>query len=294
MTGGSVDFALEELQSQIRALQQELDETNKGTIALSLELEESREKLARQADELLRANAELESANAELNAFSYSVSHDLRAPLRAVLGFSNVLHEDYGDILGAYGGELLDRIRQAATRMSDLIIDLLRLSRTTTADMRISLVDLSQIANGVVAELQGLEPERSVQVEVQSGLMCEADLHLIRIVLENLIGNAWKFTSGNDTPYIEVSAESGSDACVYCVKDNGAGFDMDYASKLFGPFQRLHTEEEYPGTGIGLATVRAIVRRHGGEVWAHGEIGKGAAFYFTLSPSGSVEAPRND
>ncbi len=285
MTESRPDSAVEELQSQIRALHQELDEANKGTIALSLELEELREKLARQADESRRANAELKSANAELSAFSYSVSHDLRAPLRAMLGFSAELQEDYAEALGEEGMEVLQRIRRAGERMSALIVDLLELSRMTSSDMLVQDVDMTAIAREVLAVLRQSDTNRHVEVGIEEGLTCRGDARLIRNLLENLLGNAWKFTARCESPTIQLGATVQSGRRVYYVRDNGAGFNMAYADKLFTPFQRLHTEEEYPGTGIGLATVRRIIRRHGGEAWAEGEPDKGATFYFTLALS---------
>ena len=273
---------LRRCRASVVALQKELATTNQGTLALTLELEESREALSRHAGELNRANRELESLNAELNAFSFSVSHDLRSPLRAIDGFSKALEEDYGDVLDDEGRELLVRIQSAAARMGQLIDDLLQLSRATRADMYAEDVDLSEVAHGVASDLKSAEPGRHVAIEVQPGLTCRGDKRLLTAVMENLIGNAWKFTSRRDEASIQIGSYEQDGEMVVYVKDNGAGFDSEHASKLFTPFQRLHTVEEFPGTGIGLATVQRIVHRHGGRVWAEGHPESGARFMFTV------------
>lgn len=226
--------------------------------------------------------AQLEAANQELEAFAYSVSHDLRAPLRSIDGFAQALVEDYADQLNDQARTYTDRVRAAAQRMGVLIDDLLTLSRVTRAEMHREPVDLSAIAQEVVEALQALEPERSVAVQVAPGLTGKGDANLLRLVLENLISNAWKFTSREPAPSIEVGRIHSNGRTAYYVRDNGTGFDMQYAGKLFGAFQRLHSDDEYPGTGIGLATVQRIVRRHGGRVWAEAAVGNGAKFYFTL------------
>jgi light-regulated signal transduction histidine kinase (bacteriophytochrome) len=243
---------------------------------------------ARAARELAQARAELieelERKNRELEAFSYSVSHDLRAPLRSIDGFSQVLLEDQFDRLDADGQHHLQQVRKSAQRMGELIDDLLELSRVGRAELHRADVDLSALAREVTAELQRREPERAPEIVVQPALRADADARLIRIVFENLLSNAWKFTRKVARPRIEVGrAELGPESPFF-VRDNGAGFAMSYAGKLFRPFQRLHTEAEFPGTGIGLATIQRIIDRHGGRAWAEGEVGRGAAFYFTLSP----------
>jgi len=226
--------------------------------------------------------AQLAAANKELEAFSYSVSHDLRAPLRSIDGFSKALLEDYADKLDNPGRNYLERVRSATQNMAQLIDDLLELSRVTRAEMRREKVDLSSIAISVLTELQRLEPMREVKVHVEQGLIAVADHRLMRVVLQNLLSNSWKFTSKRKSQEIQFGAASNNGHIVYQVKDNGAGFDMAYSGKLFGPFQRLHSAKEFPGTGIGLATVQRIINRHGGKVWAEGSIDNGATFYFTL------------
>lgn len=226
--------------------------------------------------------AELQHANRELESFSYSVSHDLRAPLRSIDGFSQALLEDYADKLPAKAQDYLKRIRDSAQRMGELIDDLLQLSRVSRAELRRERVDLSALARLVIADLSRVEPERQIEVSVREPIIAHADARLIRVVLENLIGNSWKFTRKVASPRIEIQTTEEDGKTVYCVRDNGAGFDMAYVDRLFGAFQRLHTERDFPGTGIGLATVQRIVHRHGGRVWAEGVVGQGATFYFTL------------
>ena len=225
---------------------------------------------------------ELEAANGELEAFCYSVSHDLRAPLRGIDGFSLALLEDYGDQFDAVGRDYLERVRAAARRMAALIDDLLSLSRITRADIRRGPIDLSQLSRAVVAELCRAEPERNVAVVIAPDLRAEGDSPLIRTVLENLIGNAWKFTSKRQDARIEVGRAEINETSTFFVRDNGAGFDQAYTDRLFGAFQRLHAATEFPGTGIGLASVLRIIHRHGGRIWAEGEINRGATFYFSL------------
>jgi PAS domain S-box-containing protein len=239
--------------------------------------------------DLERRATELAATNEELEAFSYSVSHDLRAPLRSMAGFSQSLLEDYQDRLDAQGQDYLKRVRGAAKRMGQLIDDMLSLSRVTRSEMRYERVDLSAIAAEIAAELRESEPDRHVELKVQNGLADSGDAELLRVALENLLANAWKFTSKHSTACIEFAAapsEGGTRA--YFVRDDGAGFDMAYADKLFGAFQRLHGAE-FPGTGIGLATVQRVVRRHGGRVWGEGSPEHGATFYFTLQPERTEE-----
>ena len=227
--------------------------------------------------------ADLRSANAELEAFSYSVSHDLRAPLRSIDGFSQALIEDAGPSLTTEARGHLDRIRAAAQRMAQLIDDLLMLSRVSRTEMNRQQVDLTDLAVRIVGDLRGQSPERTVDSIIAAGMTVQGDPRLVRIALENLIGNAFKFTAGRDGACVEIGQTGASAPAVFYVRDNGAGFDPAYASRLFGPFQRLHSASEFPGTGIGLATVRRIVHRHGGRAWAEGKPGRGACVYFTLA-----------
>jgi signal transduction histidine kinase len=215
-------------------------------------------------------------------AFSYTVSHDLRAPIRVVEGFTRIVKEDYGRALDRIGLDHLDRVLGAAARMNHMIDALLTLSQLSTQPLARQPVNLSQLAGFVIDDLRRGTPERVVQVHVQPELSAQGDPTLLRVVLENLLGNAWKYSQRN--PAAEIWFESGGSAAApsYSVRDNGAGFDMRYADRLFGVFQRLHSASDFEGTGIGLATVRRIVRRHGGEIWAESEIGRGAAFHFTL------------
>lgn len=232
---------------------------------------------------LQRAVIELTAVNKELEAFSYSVSHDLRAPLRSIDGFSQALLEDCYDLLDVTGQDYLRRIRAATQRMGQLIDDLLNLSRVTRSEMRLEDVDLSLLASRVCTELQRSQPERHVEFIILSGLRARGDVRLLEVLLENLLNNAWKFSSKHANSRIEFGAStSESGITIYFVRDDGAGFEMEYRNKLFAPFQRLHSVHEFPGNGIGLATVQRIVHRHGGRVWAEGALEHGATFYFTL------------
>ncbi|HUN29882.1 MAG TPA: PAS domain-containing protein [Alphaproteobacteria bacterium] len=224
---------------------------------------------------------QLEAANKDLEAFSYSVSHDLRAPLRAIDGFSQALVEDYGDGLDQRAKGYLDRVRRAAQRMADLIDALLQLSKVARAPIGFSPIDLGALAATIVAELRESEPQRSVHVVIEPGLQGRGEPHLMQIVLANLLGNAWKFTRHTENPQVYIGKNSEGE---FYVRDNGAGFEMSYAGKLFGAFARLHSPSEYEGTGIGLATVARIIHRHGGNIRAEGAPGHGATFYFTLPP----------
>jgi light-regulated signal transduction histidine kinase (bacteriophytochrome) len=217
-----------------------------------------------------------------LEAFSYSVSHDLRAPLRSVDGFSQALIEDYGESLPPEGRDFLERIRNSAQRMAELIDDLLNLSRVTRAPLKPVAVDLSKLAENIAAELKRNDPERAVRFIIAQDLSAGGDPHLLQIVLENLMNNAWKFTSKRELAEIEVGKKHENGDAIYFIRDNGAGFDMTYANKLFGAFQRLHAMAEFPGTGIGLATIQRIINRHGGRIWALGAVDQGATFFFTL------------
>ncbi|MBD2774235.1 GAF domain-containing protein [Iningainema tapete] len=230
---------------------------------------------------LQRAIIEQQSALRELEAFSYSVSHDLRAPLRSIDGFSQALMEEYCDRLDGTGSDYLQRIRAATQRMGHLIDDLLNLSRVMRSEMNFETVDLSLLASEICTELQH-QSERQVELIIQSVPLAQGDRRLLRVLLMNLLNNAWKFTSKHTTARIEFGASERASVPVYFVRDDGAGFDMAYANKLFGPFQRLHKMNDFPGNGIGLATVQRIVHRHGGRVWAEGAVEQGATFYFTL------------
>jgi signal transduction histidine kinase len=243
--------------------------------------------LARQAEQE-RAEA-AENATTELEAFSYSVAHDLRAPLRGINGFSSALLEDVGDKLGPEAKSHLTRISAGAVRMGELIDALLALSRLTRAEVTRKPVNLTKLANDVIAQLAASEPARKVEVVVQEGLAADGDPQLLRAVLENLIGNAWKFVSKRANAKIELGQR---DDRAFFVRDNGAGFDIAYAAKLFLPFQRLHAASEYAGTGIGLATVQRIIRRHGGKIWAEAAVNEGATFYFTLATPEDKDARR--
>ena len=230
---------------------------------------------------LQRAIIELQSALEELEAFSYSVSHDLRAPLRSIDGFSQALLEEYHEQMDVTGQDYLRRIRAATQRMGQLIDDLLNLSRMMRSEMRFESVDLSLLASEICTELQH-HSDRQVELIIQTGLLAQGDSRLLRVLLVNLLNNAWKFSSKHTQARIEFGASKSNGVPVYFVQDNGAGFDMAYVNKLFGPFQRLHKMNDFPGNGIGLATVQRIVHRHGGRVWAEGAVEQGATFYFTL------------
>ncbi len=247
--------------------------------------EDDRRMKAELEQQVAERTAQLNAANRELEAFSYSVSHDLRAPLRSIDGFSQAVLEDCADRLDDQGRDYLKRVRAATQHMGQLIDDLIKLARVARAEIRREAVDLGALAGEVLAELQKREPDRRVECRIEPGLTAEGDARLLRVALDNLLGNAWKFTGRQPRPRIEFGAhlrETGGP--VFFVRDNGAGFDMTYAGKLFGAFQRLHSLSEFPGTGVGLATVQRIVHRHGGRVWAEAAVGKGATFYFTLSP----------
>ncbi len=226
--------------------------------------------------------AQLEAANTELEAFAYSVSHDLRAPLRGIDGWSLALLEDYRDQLDPQARQYLDTVRAEAQRMGRLIDDLLQLSRVTRSDMQSERVDLSALAQTVTTRLRAEQPGRQVELIIQPGLAAHGDPRLLEIVLTNLFSNAWKFTGQRPTAHIEFGRTEVKGRQAFFMCDNGVGFDMAFAQKLFGAFQRMHKLSEYPGTGIGLATVQRIVHRHGGRVWAEAQVGQGATFYFTL------------
>lgn len=225
----------------------------------------------------------LEIANEELRAFSYSVSHDLRAPLRTISGFSNALAEDCHDQLNEMGCEYLTRIQNGCLRMEQMIEGLLTLSRVTQSDMSIDRVPISEIAERILQELADHEPERHLEPEIEPGLVVRGDHRLLTVALENLLQNAWKFTAGEKSARIQFYHQEQEGKTVICVDDNGAGFDMRYAKDLFTPFTRLHQQAEFPGCGIGLATAQRVILRHGGRIWAEGKVNEGARFCFTLS-----------
>ncbi len=233
---------------------------------------------------VVERTAQLEAANKELESFSYSVSHDLRAPLRGIDGFSHALLKDYAAKLDDRGKNYLQRVRAATQRMAKLIDDMLNLARVTRASMQRAPVDLSALVTAITDELRQAQPGRTVEVVVQPGLVTAGDAKLLRVLLENLLANAWKFTGKQERARIEFGMQPNGGVSSYFVRDNGVGFDMTYVGKLFGAFQRLHAMDEFPGTGIGLATVQRIVHRHGGRAWAEAAVEQGATFFFTLAP----------
>jgi signal transduction histidine kinase len=260
----------------------------------TLELEQEVLERKRVESEIRELNLELEkrvddrtlqlaAANKELDAFAYSVSHDLRAPLRGIDGFSMALLEDYQDRFDETGKEYLNRIRKACVRMGNLIDDLLQMSRLSRGEIHRESVDLSGMAHAVLQELRQAAPDRKVQADITPGIVVIGDTALLRAVMDNLLGNAWKFTGKTEESLISFGVTEKDGKPVYFVRDNGAGFNMAYSDKLFGAFQRLHSPGEFEGTGIGLATVQRIIHRHGGRIWAQGEEGRGAIFHFTLS-----------
>jgi signal transduction histidine kinase len=274
-------------------LPEEMHVMREYTEALVHKLEERNAKLERARAEIMRTNAGLErrvqertaellEANQELEAFSRSLAHDLRSPLMAIDGFSHILLRECEGQVPDKAMEHLRYISQAARRMNELTSDLLRLSRASRAEIRRETVDMSMLARGIIQDLRETQPERKVGARIMDGIKVQADMALLRIALENLLSNAWKFTSKNPEAEVEVGMEGDRGERLYFVRDNGAGFDMAYAPRLFGAFQRLHADSEFPGTGIGLTTVDRIVRRHGGQIRAESAVGRGATFYFDL------------
>lgn len=272
------------LRAQIRRKQIEDENRRIREQLLRRELEAAEARATQQLAETRAALVEeLERKNQELEAYSYSVSHDPRAPLRSIDGFIQSLLDDYAETLDQTGQGYLHRVQSAAQRMGELIDDLLQLSRVGRAPIQRQRVDLSALARTVMATLRRTSLERELQFAIADGIVAEGDPRLLQVVLENLLGNALKFASAAANPIIELGVQKKADGVVYFIRDNGAGFDMSYAHKLFTPFQRLHSVADFPGTGIGLATVRRVVERHGGRVWAEGEVNEGAAFFWTLS-----------
>ncbi len=249
-----------------------------GTFGISRDITERKQA----EEELQRSNMQLDAANKELEAFSYSVSHDLRAPLRTIDGFSQAVMEDYGEVLPEQGRSDLARVRKAAQYMAQLIDDLLNLSRVTRAPMKSDTVNLSKLAQGIIAELQRTHSGRRVKFTSVPNLNVRGDPHLLQVVLENLLNNAWKFSSKRERAEIELGSKRENKETIFFIRDNGAGFDMAYTGKLFGAFQRLHAMTDFPGTGVGLATVQRIIHRHGGRIWAEAELDHGATFFFTV------------
>jgi PAS domain S-box-containing protein len=268
-----------------------------GTVGVALDITERRQaelELRKHRDSLEELVAqrthELAAANKELEAFSYSVSHDLRAPLRSIDGFSHILLDDYGTKLDPTATGYLRRIRTAAQRMAQLIDDLLELSRVTRGELFIEPVNITAMAETIVGDLNAANPERQAKISIEPKLRAQGDVNLLHIMLQNLIANAWKYTGKKAVAEITLGKVDTEQNNIFYIRDNGAGFDMRYANKLFGAFQRLHGSDEFEGTGIGLATVQRIIERHGGKVWGESEIGKGATFYFQLPVAGASDA----
>ncbi|HEU5260215.1 MAG TPA: ATP-binding protein [Gemmatimonadales bacterium] len=270
------------IEDQDRALRKSKEELRRYATELEQRVSDRTHELQERNEALRRNAAELLAANQELDAFAYSVSHDLRAPLRSIDGFSQVLLEDSAAQLDDGGRAALHRVRAATQRMGTLIDDLLKLARVTRAEMRTEVVDLSGMARDIADELQRTTSTRQVEFAIAPGLKARGDPRLLRVALENLLRNGWKYTAKQPRPRVEFGSIDVNGERPFMVRDNGAGFDMKYADKLFGVFQRLHSAAEFEGTGVGLATVRRIITRHGGRIWAEGAVDQGATFYFTL------------
>ncbi len=273
-------------QDELQRILKSVDESRRALLSVVEDQKEAEEKILRLNAELEQRvadrTAQLTAANQELEAFTYSVSHDLRAPLRSLDGFSDLLMTDYAAQLDEQGQNFLRRIQENSHRMGQLITDLLKLSRITRVEINPEPVNLALLAKNILTELQAQAPQRQVAVEIAADLPVEGDADLLKIALENLLSNAFKFTSQREQAAIQVGCRERNGERVFFVSDNGTGFDMEYAGKLFAPFQRLHSPKEYPGTGIGLSIVHRIITRHGGCIWPESEVGKGTTFYFTL------------
>jgi signal transduction histidine kinase len=278
----SLESAQDQTERKNDALQKEIAQREKAESELREAHALLEKKVALRTGELKSANTRLEELNHELSDFTHSVSHDLRTPLTSIEGFTDILEEESGTTLNEPAREALYYIRKSIGRMKDLIQDLLVLARASQMELVMESVDLSSMALEIAGNLRTQQPQRKVEFVIQPGILAVGDARLIRIVLENLIGNAWKYTGKTEQPHIEFSLVKKDQEVIYCLADNGAGFDMKYADKLFAPFQRLHSESAFPGTGIGLATVDKIISRHGGRIWAQSSPGNGARFYFTL------------
>ncbi|MGE0473230.1 MAG: ATP-binding protein [Nitrospirales bacterium] len=274
--------ARDNLEKRVQERTGKLAAANAELIREVSERKRAEEDIRKLNTQLVQQTAQLSASNKELEAFSYSVSHDLRAPLRGIDGFSQAVLEDYADSLDEAGKTYLQRVRAASQRMSQLIDAMLNLARLTRAEIHSQTLDMSGMVNAILDDFRKIDPDRQVECVVAKNLFATADPQLIRAVLENLLGNAWKFTRQREAARIEFGYESYKGQPAYFVRDNGAGFDMTYVHKLFGAFQRLHAYTEFPGVGVGLATVHRIIQRHGGQIWADGAVGEGATFHFTL------------
>ncbi len=281
------EIEVERLRSQIATLEQLLSVHEETALEQTRRLQQKTGEISQLNAELEERvqsrTAELQATLSELQAFSYSVSHDLRSPLRSLDGYSQALMEDYGGKLDEQGQFFLERIRANAQKMAELIDSLLILSRVTRADIRPVRLDLSALAQQIVSSLRAADPQRRVECVIANGMQAYGDPKLLEVALQNLLQNSWKFTSKREAARIEIGVRDMDGANVCYVRDNGAGFDMKYASKLFLAFQRLHDVQQFEGTGIGLATVQRIIKRHGGRIWAEGQPENGACFYFTLN-----------
>jgi light-regulated signal transduction histidine kinase (bacteriophytochrome) len=253
-----------------------------GIVQEITDRKKTEEKIKKLNENLLRHTTELAAINKELEAFSYSVSHDLRAPLRSIDGFSQALLEDYSDKLDEEGKDYLIRVRKATQHMGNIIDDLLKLSRITRRTLDTEKVNLGDLSKSIIDDLQKKESDRKVKVSIDDDLTVMGDKQLLNMALENIIENAWKFTNKKSNAKIEIGKTKKNNKDVFFVRDNGAGFDMNYVDKLFVPFRRLHSNDEFEGIGIGLGIVNRIIHRHGGEIWAEGREGEGATFYFSL------------
>jgi signal transduction histidine kinase len=274
--------AKDTLEKRVQERTGKLAASNAELIREVAERKRAEEDIRKLNSQLVQRSAQLEASNKELEAFSYSVSHDLRAPLRGIDGFSQAVLEDYDEKLDESGRSYLHRVRTASQRMSQLIDAMLNLARLTRAEIHTQTFDMSIMVKAILDDFQNMEPDRPVECIVAKNIFATADPQLLRAVLENLLGNAWKFTRQQIHPRIEFGHGQYKGQAAYFITDNGAGFDMAYVHKLFGAFQRLHAYTEYPGVGVGLATVHRIIQRHGGQIWAEGAVGQGATFHFTL------------